>query len=40
LELRGRDARLTDAAQLVSALESDLVQVCRALSEYMREART
>jgi len=38
LEQRGRDARLADAAQIIPALESDLIQVCHALSDFLRES--
>ena len=38
LEIRGREARLGDLAQLVSRLESEVTQVCRALSDFLREA--
>ena len=38
LESRGREARLGDVAQLVSRLESEVTQVCRALSDFLREA--
>ena len=37
LEIRGREARLGDAAQVVSRLESEVSQVCQALSDYLRE---
>ena len=37
LEIRGREARLGDAAQVVSRLESELAEVCRALSDILRE---
>ncbi|HKO05500.1 MAG TPA: Hpt domain-containing protein [Candidatus Acidoferrales bacterium] len=38
LEIRGREARLDDAAQLASQLESEVAQACQALSDYLREA--
>ena len=38
LELRARELRLDDSAQLLAALESDLAQACMALSEYLRTA--
>lgn len=37
LETRGRDARLDDAAPLVSRLDSEVTQVCHALSDYLRK---
>jgi two-component system sensor histidine kinase/response regulator len=37
LENRGREARLDNAAPLVSQLESEVVQACQALSDYLRE---
>jgi two-component system sensor histidine kinase/response regulator len=37
LEIRGREARLGDAAPLVSLLESEVAQACQALSEYLRK---
>jgi HPt (histidine-containing phosphotransfer) domain-containing protein len=38
LEACGREAQLADAAQLVSRLDSEVTQVCRALSDFLREA--
>lgn len=38
LEARGREAHLADAAQLVSRLDSEVAQACRALSDFLREA--
>jgi HPt (histidine-containing phosphotransfer) domain-containing protein len=38
VETRAREARLDDAARLLSALESELVLACQALSDYLREA--
>jgi len=40
LELHGREAHLADAAPLVSRLESEMAQVCRALSAYLSEVAT
>jgi HPt (histidine-containing phosphotransfer) domain-containing protein len=37
VETRGREARLEEAAALLSALESEVVQACNALSDYLRE---
>ena len=37
LEGRGREARLDDAAQLASQLESEVIQACHALSDYLQE---
>jgi two-component system sensor histidine kinase/response regulator len=37
LEVCGRESRLNDAGTLIPPLELDMVEVCRALSEYLRE---
>jgi len=37
LEACGREAQLADAAQLVSRLDSEVTQACRALSDFLRE---
>lgn len=37
VETRGRESRLEEAAGLLSGLESEVVQACHALSDYLRE---
>lgn len=39
LEIRGRESRLENSAALVSSLESEVVLVCKALSDCLREIK-